>query len=242
MTAGRIDVGAHREQMVRAARRRPDAGFDCGFARLRARVQVRIGPDMQEARDFAGDRIHRGEDRRELHARRRLLLPGRDGRRQAGRLQQIGAHLEDRPVLAGLDRRQERKLARTCRSTAAHDQLDDSRTGSCSARTPSRSAARSASLRVVMQQQDLVEVADLAVQAGEELALARIGLQPLLDAAAAPSCAVRLHRDDRDVIRHWRFPPGVVARAHFNASLFHRHQARLALTAPARAFLRWSDI
>ena len=48
--------------------------------------------------------------------------------------------------------------------------------------TPSRSAARSASLRIVMQQQDLVEVADLAVEAGEELALARIGLEPLLDA------------------------------------------------------------
>ena len=33
------------------------------FARA---IEVRIGPDMQEARDRAGDRIHRGEDRREL--------------------------------------------------------------------------------------------------------------------------------------------------------------------------------
>ena len=35
------------------------------FARV---IEIRIGPDVHEAGDLAGDRIHRGEDRRELLA------------------------------------------------------------------------------------------------------------------------------------------------------------------------------
>jgi hypothetical protein len=42
--------------------------------------------------------------------------------------------------------------------------------------------------RVVVQQQDLVEVADLRGEAADELALARIVLEPLLDAGSAFMC------------------------------------------------------
>src|SRR3954469_13551298 len=108
----KIDVVVHREKLVGPAGRRPDLGFNCGFPRLRARAQVRIGPDMHEARDLAGRGIHRGENGRELLAHWRLLLPGRERRRQAGWLQQISAHLEDWPVAAGLEWCQEWELVK----------------------------------------------------------------------------------------------------------------------------------
>src|SRR3954463_8728173 len=91
----KIDVVVHREKLVRPAGRRPDLGFNCGFSGVGPRDEVRIGPDMHEARDLAGRGIHRSENGRELLAHRRLLLPGGESRRQASWLQQISPHLED---------------------------------------------------------------------------------------------------------------------------------------------------
>src|SRR4051812_10245513 len=58
----KIDVGAHGLQVIRAPRRRPYTCFNCGFTCCGACIEVRVGPDMQEARDVASRRIHRGED------------------------------------------------------------------------------------------------------------------------------------------------------------------------------------
>ena len=78
----------------------------------------------------------------------------------------------------------------------------DAAVGICVARNRVAVSREIRLICVMMQQQDLVDVADVREKAGEKLTFARVRFQPLLDAGQRLAVRIRLHRDDRDVIGH----------------------------------------
>src|SRR5215204_3052492 len=103
------NVGLLGRERVAAAGRRPNAVFDRPASHAVAFVEALVRPDVHPTRALAGDRIHAGQQRGAFKPLGQCLLPALDGAGQNAGLEEIISNLEERPMRAGLWRRQERQ-------------------------------------------------------------------------------------------------------------------------------------
>src|SRR6185437_2516104 len=95
--------------MLWPSRRRPNPAFDGLRPDAPPRLKVSVRPNVHEAGDRAGNRVHRSQQRGELDAPGHRLPPGFDSWRQTARLEFVRPHFVDGTIAARADRLDEGK-------------------------------------------------------------------------------------------------------------------------------------